>query len=500
MELESTILKGLDVPLIQLSISEKIKLCLLSSNYQSKAVQIQREQLLLTSAEISSGLFIEKPGFSLIAATNTTEVGQSILSKLGIDTQSDPSMQLSEAYARQTYLNFLPSPSNQKKFLHRVIHEAGHRSVTKGFCVTSLFAGISIKSAIEIIQLGGAVGRTTSSKTKAMDATLYAVQGTPTQKKYLRNMIVDFLLVREAIQEEFSPITLSKDGREFFNMFNLQSKAVSFFHTMNLKEWYTSFKQLAARSNENPELRKAAEISNQILYHNFSDILDPLPPTQSSLETTKCSIISQKDLLDEIKRSGGQVEESIFVIKSGCRVIAPSTELVDILSSHGVKYLSQIPVQFRLSGIAFETVLELVAHSEATVRFYQVSQQDDTPKLHRIQGTDAEAKWQKYAIKKFLQLRQNAKEKLESVFCFDEISQILQQYELCTEAVSVDLTMKLSDFNKLFIGRLSTEGNEQEVQEICRNMCNTLQKMYPLIIKETDEYYGMNNDAKYIKE
>ncbi len=52
--------------------------------------------------------------------------------------------------------------------------------------------------------------------------------------------------------------------------------------------------------------------------------------------------------------------------------------------------------------------------------------------------------------------------------------------------------MSIKDLHKLFIGRISPHGNEQEVQEVCSMMCDLLHERYPLIIDKSEDYYKRN--------
>lgn len=55
--------------------------------------------------------------------------------------------------------------------------------------------------------------------------------------------------------------------------------------------------------------------------------------------------------------------------------------------------------------------------------------------------------------------------------------------------------MNIKDLHKLFIGRLSPEGNETEMQEVCSLMCGKLHDMYPDFFLTPQDYYEMNKHA-----
>lgn len=159
---------------------------------------------------------------------------------------------------------------------------------------------------------------------------------------------------------------------------------------------------------------------------------------------------------------------------------------------------SSTQIEFLISGVCIETCLEFVAHSEAKVARLTSSKtkaMDDT--LYRLQGTDKEKDFQKKLILDFIEL----KKKYESSYHPRTLSQHGTEFtnllNLCSKVNAFTYAMTLKDYHKLFIGRLSEHGNEQEVQEVCRLMCDQLHEQFPLVIKSRDEYYAMNNGAKY---
>jgi thymidylate synthase ThyX len=163
------------------------------------------------------------------------------------------------------------------------------------------------------------------------------------------------------------------------------------------------------------------------------------------------------------------------------------------LSVHGSTH-----IEFLIAGIALETSLELIAHNEATVGRLTSSNtkaMDDT--LYRIQGNKKQRVWQKSFIKDFLTLRNKYYEETLPVDFSRSDREFWNMANIGMKCTALTYSMSLKNFHKLFIGRLSPHGNEEEIQEVCKILCEQLHQEYPLVIQKAEDYYDMNNGEKY---
>ena len=191
-------------------------------------------------------------------------------------------------------------------------------------------------------------------------------------------------------------------------------------------------------------------------------------------------------LFEMIEAGDGQTAEGIFVTRPG----------VMLLSTSPVQHRLGM-VTFLLSGIAIETSLELVAHHEAKVARLTSSKTNAmNHPLFRIQGSDT------------LQQRQYLKKLIASRTAFDSIYQPRQAWGShgneffnmiapACKVTAVCYTMTLADYHKLFIGRMSPTGNEQEMIHVVHRMATQLHKLYPKFIQEPNYYRNCGNAMKY---
>jgi len=244
-----------------------------------------------------------------------------------------------------------------------------------------------------------------------------------------------------------------------------------------------------------------------------------------------------------VQLSGGVVEDGLFVTRPGCLLLAKtelanSKSVTSLLDSfhidterptyeqfgefnsritylafkskkgsskdynykmahvHGhLSVYGPVHATFLLAGIALETSMELVAHSEARVARLTSSKTNAmSAPLYRLQGTSAERSEQRAHITKLLELRKELNTSKWSKENETELSNMLLPG---CKATALTYTMSIKDFHKLFIGRLNPSGNEEEVQEVCTLMCSQLREHYPLIIRAPEEYARMSNADKY---
>lgn len=144
--------------------------------------------------------------------------------------------------------------------------------------------------------------------------------------------------------------------------------------------------------------------------------------------------------------------------------------------------------------------MELIAHKEAAVARLTTSKTAamNAP-LFRVQGS-SESTGGSIAYLKLALMARAAFERREDPrvkWGKDgvELFNISQAGAKCTALV---YTMTISDFHKLFIGRMGEAGNEMEVREVVRLMANALHALYPAHILEPSEYLALGNGAKYV--
>lgn len=154
-------------------------------------------------------------------------------------------------------------------------------------------------------------------------------------------------------------------------------------------------------------------------------------------------------------------------------------------------------VTFLIAGASIETMIEFIAHNEASVARLTSSKtksQNDT--LYRIQTKNMSEKFielQKKFVKDYVLLR--------SSMNFDnktsQENEIFNILNLGNKAVSFTVTMSIKDWHKTLIGRLSNHGVESEMIEIMTDVCNQLKAEYPYFFNAADEYFSFCNSDKY---
>ncbi|WP_419420746.1 FAD-dependent thymidylate synthase [Legionella sp. D16C41] len=170
------------------------------------------------------------------------------------------------------------------------------------------------------------------------------------------------------------------------------------------------------------------------------------------------------------------------------------TQVYQHLSVHTATH-----IDFLIAGVTIETCLEFVAHTEAKVARLTSSNtkaMDET--LYRLQGAAEEQILQKKFILNFIDFKKTFEHEYNLRTLSEKGMEYANMLNLATKVNAFTFSMNLKDYHKLFIGRLSNQGNEQEVQEICTKMCQLLHEQFPLVIKTPKDYYAMNNGVKYL--
>jgi len=204
-----------------------------------------------TGGEVEDSFFVLKPGCSIIAKTEVTPTGEELFRLMNIDLARAGYEQLAEFTGRMTYLAFPEQPKDSREYNRRMTEEHQHLSVISSYSVTFVLAGIAIETSHELCAHGEAkVGRLTSSKTKAMDRTLYRVLGTDEEVASQKKFIREFMSFKYGSESE-AKVRNGSRGTEFANMLNVGMKATALNYTMNLKDYHKLFiGRLGEQGNE----------------------------------------------------------------------------------------------------------------------------------------------------------------------------------------------------------------------------------------------------------
>lgn len=152
---------------------------------------------------------------------------------------------------------------------------------------------------------------------------------------------------------------------------------------------------------------------------------------------------------------------------------------------------------FLIAGCSIETLMEFIAHNEATVARLTSSKtkaQDDC--LYRLQKNGFSEEFielQKSMIKKIIFERSL----VDRVKFSSNENEVFNIMNLGNKAVSFTITMSIKDWHKTLIGRLSNSGVELEMLEILNSITDILFSEYPYFFNTKEEYFKMGNNKKY---
>lgn len=172
-------------------------------------------------------------------------------------------------------------------------------------------------------------------------------------------------------------------------------------------------------------------------------------------------------------------------------------KMIKVHGHRGVYNDEQLTVLIAGSGI--ETMIEFLAHNEATVaRLTSSKTAAQNEPLYRVQTknlTEDFIETQKYLIKSFETIR--LKNKNLIVQNSETEKEIYNIMSTGNKAVSFTISMSIKDWHKTLIGRLSNSGVETEMIEILSDLTDLLHKEYPFFFNTKEEYFDMNNEKKY---
>lgn len=214
--------------------------------------------------KVIDDLFVVKPGVQLLEVSKSTPFAKDLYESLNFDNSEDY-LQSAEFKGRVTYLSFKNQKGFSNDFHQKMIKDLKHLSIYSGFDVTFLIAGCSIETSLEFIaHHESRVARLTSSKTKAMNDTLFRVQS-PGQELQM-NFIKEFLQLREKYSKYISedPKETNLLNTEEFNMLNLCKKATALTYSMNIKDIHKMFIGRLTEGNESEVQEICIEMCRQL--------------------------------------------------------------------------------------------------------------------------------------------------------------------------------------------------------------------------------------------
>lgn len=219
-----------------------------------------------TGGIVEERQFVTKPGIVILEKTEVTPEAKTLFDLVNIDTARPEYEQAAEFKSRLTYLSFPEERKPADTFNERMARMYQHLSVHAPTYVTFLLAGISVETSMELIAHNEArVARLTSSKTKAMDETLYRVQGTPAEQEMQQNYLREFIAFRKAGEGRYLPRQTGADALEIWNRLNTGAKATALTYTMNLKDYHKLFIGRIPSAGNEAEVREVcAEMCNKL--------------------------------------------------------------------------------------------------------------------------------------------------------------------------------------------------------------------------------------------
>jgi len=184
---------------------------------------------------IESNMFVVEPGCIIINKTELQENANELFNDFNINNK--PSYELSgEFNARLCYLSF---SNKSTKNINDTLINLGHLSIYGDIYVTFLIAGISDEVLKEFTAHTEAkINRLTSSKTTAMNDTLYRVFGTHEEMNLQKKYILEFMVLRNSYLKDCNELNQNK---EIQNMFNIGMKSTAFTFCMSVKDYHKLF-------------------------------------------------------------------------------------------------------------------------------------------------------------------------------------------------------------------------------------------------------------------
>lgn len=227
--------------------------------------------ILATGGELDeSGLFVLKPGCCILNMTSELDKGKEIYQLFNIDMNRPVYEQRAEFKSRITYLSFTSKEPDSAEYNKKMVEEYQHLSVHTSTQIEFLIAGVTIETCLEFIaHREASVARLTSSKTKAMDETLYRLQGSVEEKAFQKKLILDFITLKQKLEQSYQPRSLSENGIEFTNMLNICTKVNAFTYCMNLKDYHKLFIGRLSEHGNEQEVQEVCTLMCYQLHEHF---------------------------------------------------------------------------------------------------------------------------------------------------------------------------------------------------------------------------------------
>ena len=153
-------------------------------------------------------------------------------------------------------------------------------------------------------------------------------------------------------------------------------------------------------------------------------------------------------------------------------------------------------ITFLVAGSGLETMLEFIAHNEATIaRLTSSKTKSQNEPLYRLRLKNFSEEFinlQKTMIKEMIELRKSNKKDFN-----EKEEEVFNTLNLGNKAVSFTISMSIKDWHKVLIGRLSGSGVEDELIEIVEIIADKLNSEYPHFFNTKEEYFAMGNAKKY---
>lgn len=152
-----------------------------------------------------------------------------------------------------------------------------------------------------------------------------------------------------------------------------------------------------------------------------------------------------------------------------------STDYVEkIFRCRGEKSIANdIHIGFIVAGIKEETVLELVSSIANISRQTTSKSKSATDTLYVIQD-EADIPY----IEEFLKLRETWKSRFNLTRQKDYILERANEFNLCTKAMSIKMSMSLQDWSGYLSRKINT-GYEYELERVCIEIRKQLCELYP---------------------
>lgn len=149
-------------------------------------------------------------------------------------------------------------------------------------------------------------------------------------------------------------------------------------------------------------------------------------------------------------------------------------------------------VEFLICGVSIETMIELLAHTEAkTSRLTTSKTRAQTDTFYRVFGTPEQIGAQKEVTLRWLEAREAIKGRRDLTL------EQRNMLNLGTKCGALTFSMSLKDYRRFLAGRCCVDGNETEVREVALEILKQLHARYPPLFEElAAEYLTLRGSAR----